>query len=100
MTRNDSCPVCSHGQAVVVGRSDHDNRTSFNCPRCSRFTIGRMAVKRLAQEGLPLAKLSAWIREHDEFGRSAPIILQHNHQTILSALPGRESVWSAAPHGR
>ena len=92
MTRNDSCPVCNHGQAVVVGRSDHGNRTNFDCPRCGRFTIGRMAVKRLVQEGLPLVKLSAWIREHDEFGRSAPIILQHNLQTILSSLARRESV--------
>lgn len=92
MTRKDVCPVCKHVQAVVVGRSDHGNRTNFNCPRCGSFTIGGMAVKRLAQEGRLLAKLSAWIREHDEFGRSAPIILQHNLQTILSSLSGRERV--------
>ena len=92
MTRNDACPICNHVQAVVVGRSDHGNRTNFNCPRCGRFTIGRMAVKRLAHEGRLLGKLSAWIREHDEFGRSAPMILQHNLQSILSSLPGRERV--------
>ena len=92
MTRNDACPVCSHVQAVVVGRSDHDNRANFNCPRCGRFTIGRMAVNCLPQERRFLAKLSAWIREHDEFGRSAPVILEHNLQTILSSLSGRERV--------
>ena len=36
--------------------------------------------------------LSAWIREHGEFGRSAPVILGHNLQNILSSFPGRESV--------
>ena len=92
MKGNNACPVCNHAEAVVMGRSDHGNRAELHCPRCGRFTIGRGAVNRLAREGRLLAKLSAWIREHDEFGRAAPAILQHNLQTILSSLPGIERV--------
>ncbi len=75
-----------------MGGSDHGNRANLHCPRCGRFTIGTMAVNRLAGEDRLLAKLSAWIREHDEFGRAAPVILEHNLQTILSSLPGNERV--------
>lgn len=88
----DMCPICDHGQAVVLGKTDHGNRTIFSCPRCSRFTIGKMAAMRLAHTRGIAAKLSAWIRDHDEFDRGAPTILQHNLQAILSALPGHEDM--------
>lgn len=90
MTGNDVCPVCHHDEAVEMGRSDHGNRISFQCPRCGSYTIGRMAIMRLPQEREVSGKLSAWIREHAEFGRGAPTILQENLQSILSSLPGRE----------
>ena len=92
MKGNDACPVCDHVEAVVVGRSDHDNRTIYNCPRCGRFTIGGMAVRGLAREGGVVAKLPAWIRDHQESGRGPPVILQHNLEAILSSLLGHESV--------
>ena len=92
MANDDACGVCGHQQAVVVGRSDLNNRTTFDCPRCGRFTIGRMAMRRLLRERGTSPEMSAWIRDHQELDRAVPIILQHNIDEILSSLPEGERV--------
>ena len=81
-------PRSSHG-----GRAKRPQQPCrLQLPSLRGFTIGKMAVSRLPQERSLLAKLSAWIREHGEFGRTSPVILQHNLEAILLSLPKDERV--------
>ena len=66
---------------------DYGNQVVVDCRRCGFFRIGEMAVRRLESDQVPRGLLSAWIRDHREFGRQPPTILNENLEGIVGALP-------------
>ena len=90
MTENSSgaptkCPICDY-PTKPVGWDNRGNEYSFNCPRCGRYSIGRMALRKLAHH-VPDLTLSAWIRNQKELKLDPPSIRSENFETIISNLP-------------
>ena len=84
MPEHNSCFVCKY-EPVGVGSSDDDGY-EVNCKRCGSFWITRRATVELPTE---TSKLSAWIREQQEFRRDRPRISEYLVEDILKSLPER-----------
>ena len=57
------CPVCTNGEAKVVGHPKLD-ASVVDCPQCGQFTISRSAVADLrGEDDSERWKISAWISE-------------------------------------
>ncbi|MBP7527332.1 MAG: hypothetical protein KA801_05380 [Syntrophorhabdaceae bacterium] len=79
------CPICKEDKHVETqlptGRS-HE----YKCAVCGPFTISTTAEAMMRNEK-PLPQLSAWVREHEEHGRIAPIITSDTIKKTLESLP-------------
>ena len=87
MASDDSCPVCRYERHSIIGHDDHRTWVNVDCPRCGFFSMDLIAPQRLPVEDKPRMKLSAWIRQHQEFARPSPTILQENIDGIVESLP-------------
>jgi len=79
------CPICKEDKFVQVqlptGRS-HE----YNCAVCGSFIITRTAEAMIRdRERFP--RLSAWVREHEEYGRKPPEISSDTIKKMLYNLP-------------
>ena len=79
------CPVCGLHQQQVEA-ADGGNRKNVHCERCGDFEITIGAARKVMKSGLA-GHLSAWIRDHKEFGRTPPEITQDNVDGILNNIP-------------
>ncbi len=79
------CPVCGY-HTDSPSFANQGNDYIYTCQRCGTFTIGRMAIRKLAPEA-PTFLLSAWIRQQNELKQEYPRISGENLNTILTNLP-------------
>ena len=88
MAKDDVCPVCGYERrSMTAPVDDYANRLVVDCPRCGMFHIGRMAARRVKGDEVSGTKLSAWIRDHGEFGRQPPTIIDERLDRIADSFP-------------
>jgi nucleoside 2-deoxyribosyltransferase len=80
------CPVCRLVEQDVVREADYGERITYNCARCGRFTITRTAERKTENMEMS-SKLSAWIRERNEWGIDVPEINSKSLQEIVQSIP-------------
>jgi len=87
MTNQQSdCPICKLEAQDVLREFDYGERVTINCARCKRFTITRTAERMTEKRNLGY-KLSAWIRELNEFSKDVPEIDSKTLETLEKDLP-------------
>ena len=79
------CPICGLASQQIE-ESDGGNRKNVRCQRCGDFEI-TIAAARTVESSELAAQLSAWIRDHKEFGRPPPEITREYLDEILSSIP-------------
>ena len=85
MATNDLCPVRGYERSGITAPDGRRGGAVVDCPRCGFFRVSRRAMHRL-REDVPRARLSAWIRQHREFGKAPPAIAEHDFDRILASL--------------
>lgn len=78
------CPICTTAlTAEFVTKNDWNE---YDCPVCGHYVLSRTAEVNLKSSPVDY-RFSAWIREHQEFGRERPRITTHLIDDIVKNLP-------------
>lgn len=80
------CPICLTASFVTV-RPCGDDSNQYNCATCGPYTITGTAEATIANGKKVDPRLSAWIREQQEFDRPPPEITSYTFTKMVSNLP-------------
>jgi len=82
---NEKCPICNIEVKSANSMDPLNKRFSYDCPRCRKYTITEEARDTLTE---PVnAKLSGWVREQNELGRSEVRVDCERVKEVNSSLP-------------
>jgi len=88
------CPLCDQTHHEV--RQDFDHAAwQIHCAACGRYAITEEMLSRLYFQGLPpetKSQLSAVVRHHFDFTRTAETITARNYRDLASSAPGKNDV--------
>jgi uncharacterized Zn finger protein len=80
------CPICSLDASEIISRKENGSDEIFyECSRCGKFVITRSAEAKV--KNFDTQKLSAWIREQQEYQRDPPELNSATIKTITENLP-------------
>ncbi len=79
------CPICKEAE-YIERQPPRAGSNEYNCAVCGRFTIVSAAETMIRDKG-PLPQLSAWVREHEEYERTPPVITSDTIKKVLQSLP-------------
>lgn len=82
---NLKCPICLQ-QSIKDKRATKGDYEDYTCNICGQFRITGSA-KAILKNNPPDYRLSAWIREHQEFKREPPKITEYLLDDVLKNLP-------------
>lgn len=80
------CPICSTNAESMPYAGEPDIITGCDCPVCGPYYITEDGSETLRNKTVDY-RLSAWIREHQEFKRKSPKITAYLLDKILRNLP-------------
>jgi hypothetical protein len=80
------CPVCKLQDQKVIRKSDAEEKLTYQCARCGKFTITHTAERRAEKKNLG-PKLSGWIRNIFELGMAIPEINTNSLKEIEQSIP-------------
>ena len=80
------CPVCQLDNQKVLAEEDGEERVTYECFRCGKYTITR------SSQGIPgrenkSAELSAWLRERNLLGVEIPLLNTVFLKEVIKTLP-------------
>jgi hypothetical protein len=82
---NVQCPICKT-EAELIHAADYGREKGYKCPMCGPYLISGTAEAIIGNNPVDY-RLSAWIREHDEFKRDYPKITTYLLDEVLQNLP-------------
>ena len=80
------CPVCNIKEEAESLDNNNLDIASFDCPRCGKFEGENRVIFPMTSMD-PNGQLSAWIREHKEYGKECPQINTYIMENIIENLP-------------
>ncbi len=82
---NTVCPVCKRNEGVGAERIS-SSMESYRCPVCGEYEMPPF-VPEVHGASEPNHKLSAWIREQNEYGRPARFSQERTVESVVAGIP-------------
>jgi nucleoside 2-deoxyribosyltransferase len=82
----NTCPVCKLQGPNVISKADTEEKSTYKCARCGKFTITH-TVERMAGKKNLGPKICGWIRNLSELGMDIPEINTNSLAEIEQSIP-------------